>query len=171
MVKGDRVFTFQGESYTSYYQLEKVMNIPRRTIQYRHEVKGIPIDEVPHFVAEPPEKRFGEKVYFPNTLSNTDDKVSHNELDKIVEYPKEPMLYAGEDTERYEASKNEYTEWLVNAPVTLLKRELRTCEDDLEHFIARENDKYFYATTRHDNEKRLIEKKIEIIKGIYEKRT
>lgn len=170
MEKRGKVYIYQGNSYTSYYQLEKVMNISRRTIQYRHEVKGIPIDEVPNFVAEPPEKRFGEKVYFPNTLSNADDKVSQNELDKIVEYPKEPVLYAGENTERFELSKNEYTEWLVNAPMTLLKRELRVCEDDLERFIAKENDKYFYATTRHDNEKRLLESKIGIIKDIYGKR-
>lgn len=170
MVKGDKVFTFQGESYTSYYQLEKVMNISRRTIQYRHEVKGIPIDEVPNFVAEPPEKRFGEKVYFPNALTNKESKTTENELEKIINYPKEPTLYVGEDEERYRVSKQKYIEWLENAPITLLKRELRLYEYDFKHANARENDKYFYATTQHDNEKRLIEKRIIIIKEVCEKR-
>ncbi|HCT2561778.1 TPA: hypothetical protein OT928_002347 [Enterococcus faecalis] len=161
-----KVFVFQGNEYTSYYQLEKVMGIARRTIQYRHEVKGIPIDEVPNFVPSPPEARFGKKVYFPNKLEN--NKHIEDELKKIVEYPKEPILYIGEDREREKESKKKYISWLKEAPKTLIKRELRISEEELRHLIDREKGKYFYATTLHENEKSLIEQRIAIIKQVSE---
>lgn len=142
------------------------MGISRRTIQYRHEVKGIPIDEVPNFVPIPPEKRFGEKVYFPNTLKN--NASFENELKRIVDYPKEPILYIGDDKEREKESKDNYILWLKNAPETLIKRELRISEEELKHLIERETGKYFYATTLHESEKSLIEQRIAIIKQISE---
>lgn len=160
-----KVFIFQGNEYTSYYQLEKVMGISRRTIQYRHEVKGIPIDEVPNFIPIPPEKRFGEKVYFPSKRREEDIEI---ELKKIVDYPKEPTLYIGGDEKRERESKNSYISWVKNAPEALINRELRIYEEELKHLIEREKGKRFYVTTLHENEKMLIEQRIAIIKQVAE---
>lgn len=163
MNKEKKIFTFQGESYTSYYQLEKVMNIPRRTIQYRHEVKGIPLDDVPNFIPEPPEKRFGTKFYFPNAQKDNETK---NELDRVIAYPKCPSIYIGEDSEREEASKENYIKWVKNAPITLIKRELKLSEEQLRHLVRLEESKYFYATATHEIEKRVVRQQIDSINKV-----
>ncbi|WP_132981530.1 hypothetical protein [Pediococcus pentosaceus] len=155
---------YHGELYSSYYQLEKVMDIPRRTIQYRHETKHIPLDEVPDFVPDPLVKRFGEKTYHPKKLNN------QTELEKIIEYPKAPDWYLGDDKKRESESRDKYINWLEKAPETLLKREIRIYENELQVLVDRENSKYFYATNLHESEKQTLEKRIEIQKNVLNKR-
>src|SRR5699024_11643753 len=71
---------------------EKIMGIPRKTIQYRHETIGIPIDDIPNFKAKPPIERFGEKRYFPERKQNKSVEVE-DELKRIIEYPDSPGFY------------------------------------------------------------------------------
>lgn len=167
---GSKNLRFQGKVYSSYYQLEKVMNIPRRTIQYRHETKGIPLDQVPNFVADPPEKRFGRKLYFPKVDQQEQPFAMQEELDKIINYPKAPDFYVGDDKKREDESKARYIEWLKDAPETLLKRELKIYEGDLQQLINRENSRYFYTTSLHDNEKNRVKQRISIQKKVLSER-
>lgn len=166
MEKTEKIFLYKGKNYSSYYQLEKVMNISRRTIQYRHEVKGIPLDEVPNFVPEPPEKRFGEKVYFPNARKEKEASNIKDELERIITYPKRPSIYIGEEMEREDDSISNYNKWVQDAPITLIKRELHQCEEELKRLVEQEKGKYFYGTETHDIEKRVIERQVGSIKNI-----
>lgn len=162
----EKSYTFKGEEYSSYYQLEKVMGIPRKTIQYRHEVIGIPIDEVPDFKPKPPIERFGKKNYFPVSKS----KGTEDELKQIIEYPKAPDFHIDSNQERTEEGKAKYAEWLLNAPEALLQRELRIYEVDQERLLAEEENKYFYESTYHEEEKKKTETAIQIIHDIAAKR-
>lgn len=145
------------------------MGIPRKTIQYRHETIGIPLDDVPNFKAKPLIERFGEKRYFPDRKSK--NKNIEDELKQIIEYPKSPDLYIdSSNEERTAESKEKYVEWLMDAPKTLLQRELRIYEEALNGLLAEEENKYFYASTYHEEEKEKSEIAIQIIRDVLEKR-
>lgn len=160
-------YIFKGEKYSSYYQLEKVMGIPRKTIQYRHEVIGIPIDDIPDFKPKPLIERFGEKRYFPATK----DEDIQAELQEIIEYPKSPEFHIDENNaDRTEKSKEKYVDWLIDAPKTLLKRQLSIYERDLKALLEEEKKQYFYASTYHEEEKEKANITIKIIRDILDKR-
>lgn len=162
-------FIFKGEKYSSYYQLEKAMGIPRKTIQYRHETIGIPIDDIPDFKPKPHIERFGKKVYFPQRKQKNKDV--EYELKQIIEYPNSPDFYIdSSNQDRTEERKEKYTEWLINAPETLIKRELRIYEGDLQKLLEEEENQYFYASTHHEDEKEKAEIAIQIIHEVIEKR-
>lgn len=174
MIEGGSVlgkdYIFKGKRYSSYYQLEKIMGIPRKTIQYRHETIGIPIDDIPDFKAKPPIERFGEKRYFPERKQNKSVEVE-DELKRIIEYPDSPDFYIDSNNQdRTEERKEKYTEWLMSAPPTLIKRELRIFEGDLRRLIEEEENQYFYASTYHEDEKEKAEIAIQIIHEVIEKR-
>lgn len=174
MIEGGSVlgkdYIFKGKRYSSYYQLEKIMGIPRKTIQYRHETIGIPIDDIPDFKAKPPIERFGEKRYFPERKQNKSVEVE-DELKRIIEYPDSPNFYIDSNNQdRTEERKEKYMEWLMSAPPTLIKRELRIYEGDLRGLIEEEENQYFYASTYHEDEKEKAEIAIQIIHEVIEKR-
>lgn len=139
------------------------MGISRKTIQYRHETIGIPLDEVPDFKPRPRIENFGDKRFVPVAKKkNTED-----ELVQIIEYPKAPdFSIDSNDQERTEVIKGKYAEWLLNAPETLVKRELFIYKGVLERLLAEEEDKYFYASTYHEEEKEKTEGAIQIIRDI-----
>lgn len=167
---GNKNLKYQGKVYSSYYQLEKVMNISRRTIQYRHETKGIPLDQVPNYVPEPLEKRFGKRTYFPKKQQQNQTLAVQEELDKIINYPKSPDFYVGDDKKRENESKQRYIEWLKDVPETLLKRELRIYKEELQKLIDHENSNHFYTTSLHDNEKKKFKQRIDIQKSVMSER-
>lgn len=106
---------YNGEEYPSYYSLEKKMGINRKTIQYRHEKLGIPLEQVPDYVAKPPQERFGGK----NIRSRKND-----EIENLITYPERPNLpdvYILSN--EYKKEKQRYIKWLSYAPEILLKRE------------------------------------------------
>lgn len=163
----EKEYIFKGESYSSYYQLEKVMKIPRKTIQYRHEVIGLSLDEVPEYTPKPPLERLGEKRYYP--VSNKERKDNNeDELQKVIEYPKSPGFFVDDNADRTEERKQEYISWLENAPETLIKRELRICEKDLQELENKEEQESFYifASPYHEEEKDQAEKTIQVIKEV-----
>lgn len=159
-------YIFQGERYSSYYQLEKVMDIPRKTIQYRHETIGLDLDDVPGYEPLPPIERLGKKTYFPEKKSKNND----DELNKIIEYPKAPDFFIDSSEERTEERKREYTSWLMEAPETLLKRELRINEKDLQELLNEEAKEYFYASTYHEDEKEKTRTAIDVIQQVIKER-
>lgn len=163
----ENTYTFKGETYSSYYQLEKVMGIPRKTIQYRHEIIGLSIDDIPDFKPKPLIERFGEKKYFPKPKGEDIE----NELKKIIEYPKSPEFHIDSNNEdRTKERKEKYAKWLINAPKTLIHRELRIYEGDLKVLLEEEKNQYFYASTHHEEEKEKAEIAIQIIHDILDER-
>lgn len=166
-------YIFKGESYSSYYQLEKVMKIPRKTIQYRHEVIGLPLDEVPEYQPKPPIERLGDKRFYPVPKR---EKSNDEEHKKIIEYPKAPSLYLEQkDTEEErETKKNEYRAWLIHAPDTLIRRELSINEKDLTALIEEEKKTYFYGSfmyeEMHEEMKDSAEETIKIIRSVLEEK-
>jgi len=160
---------FQGESYSSYYQLEKVMNIPRKTIQYRHETIGIPLDDVPSFQPKPPLERLGEKRYFPKKQHK--NSANNEELNRIIEYPKAPDFI--ECSDEYEAEvEQEYQSWLMNAPVTLVKRELRITEKKKQALLDHEEKmgSLLFDPESHEQSKNRADKASEMIQQIIEEK-
>lgn len=160
-------FMFKGKEYSSYYQLEKVMGIPRKTIQNRHEVIGIPIDEIPNFRPKPPLERFGDKRIVFASSSSKKKKFNNEELKKIIEYPRVPdFRIDGNDEDRTEEEKRKYEKWIQDAPETLLKRELHLNKKDLARLLAGEKEIYFFPSPFHEEEKQTAEAAIKIIQGI-----
>lgn len=157
---------YQGVEYPSYYQLEKVMNLPRRTIQYRHEKKGIPIDEILNFTPDSPVERFGKKVYFPLKK----DGKKQDDLQRIIDYPKAPQFKNRADLGADEVQKGAYISWLEDAPEALLKRELQIYSSDLVVMNDLENAEYFYETATYQSEKKLLIERISAIKSVIEYR-
>lgn len=153
---------YQGVEYPSYYQLEKVMNLPRRTIQYRHEKKGIPIDEILNFTPDSPVERFGKKVYFPLKK----DGKKQDDLQRIIDYPKAPQFKNRADLGADEVQKGAYISWLEDAPEALLMRELKVHLSDLTEMNDLESSKFFYKTTTYHSEKMLLIDKINAIKSV-----
>lgn len=162
-------YIFKGESYSSYYQLEKVMKIPRKTIQYRHEVIGLPLDEVPEYKPKPPIERLGDKRFYPVPKH---EKSNDEELKKIIEYPKAPNLYLEEkDTEEEkETKKNEYRAWLIHAPETLIKRELNINKNALNDLLEEEKKPYFYGSIFHNENKESVDEAIKIVSSVLEEK-
>src|SRR5699024_450000 len=150
--------------------IEKIMSIPKKTTQYNHETIRIAIDDIPDFKANPPIERFGEKRYFPERKQNKSVEVE-DELKRIIEYPNSPNFYIDSNNQdRTEERKEKYTEWLMSAPPTLIKRELRIYEGDLRGLIEEEENQYLYASTYHEDEKEKAEIAIQIIHEVIEKR-
>lgn len=160
-------FIFKGKEYSSYYQLEKVMGIPRKTIQNRHEVIGVPIDEIPNFRPKPPLERFGDKrVVFASSKKKKFNN-SDEELKKIIEYPRVPdFRIDGNDKERTEEETRKYEKWIQDAPEILLKRELHLNKEDLARLLAGEKETYFFPSPFHEEEKQTAEAAIKIIQDI-----
>lgn len=157
---------YKGHEYTSYYQLEKVMGIPRRTIQYRHETLSIPLDDVPNFKPKPLIERFGQKVYFP------EKKKSNGSVDveTIIEYPRAPSVYVGVNESKIQESLDSYKNWLNEAPEILILREQHMFKTELELLQEKEKDKWFYASNLHDVEKKSKSATLDLIHDIMEKR-
>src|SRR5699024_7448010 len=138
-------YIFKGKRYSSYYQLEKIMGIPRKTIQYRHETIGIPIDDIPDFKAKPPIERFGEKRYFPERKQNKSVEVE-DELKRMIEYPDcHKCDIDSNNQDRAEEIKEKYMDALISAPTRLIKREVRIYEGAWRGLIEEEENQYFYA--------------------------
>lgn len=161
-----RKFIYKGEEYTSYYQLEKVMKLSRRTIQYRHETKGIPIDEILNFIPSSPVERLGKKVYFPTRK----DEKKQNDYQRIIDYPKAPQFKLRDDLGDFGVLKDDYILWLEDAPEALLKRELQIYSSDLVVMNDLENAEYFYETATYQSEKMLLIEQIRAIKSVIEDR-
>ncbi|HFD1725297.1 TPA: hypothetical protein QFM54_001870 [Enterococcus faecium] len=159
---------YQGVSYSSYYQLEKIMGVSRRTIQYRHEKIGIPLDEVPSYVAKPPMERLGIKPSLANKNENK-RTTKVDELQAIIDYPKAPEIYIGEDEKRVKESLESYKKWLSEAPKTLALREQKLYQTELNLLIKEENEKWFYASTLHESQKKAKILALEAIKDVERK--
>lgn len=144
------------------------MGIPRKTIQYRHEVIGLSIDEIPDFKPKPRIERFGDKrMVFAPSENSTDKKFDDEELKHIIEYPRVPdFRFDSDDDESTEQEKKEYAEWIENAPEILIKRELFLNENELEDLIAGEKEIYFFASPFHEEKKQKAEAAIKIIRDI-----
>ncbi|MBC2242223.1 hypothetical protein [Listeria booriae] len=163
----ERILEYRGQRYTSYYQLEKVMGINRKTIQYRHEVKGLPLEEVPDFSAGNAIDRFGDKRIIhvsckKKTLANWNE---------VIEYPENPQLhFSGSDPEKTAISIEKYQKWLEDAPEVLILRERYIQQIRFQELQESEKSKYFYASTYHEEAKTTAEKAIEIVNEILNER-
>ncbi|MDT0111610.1 hypothetical protein QJV45_14095 [Listeria booriae] len=161
-------FVYQGKIYSTYYQLEKVMGINRRTIQYRHEKLGLTLDELIHYEPEPKINRLGDKRFIPQKKKETPIFADY---EAIIHYPKVPEWQViSNDQEKTEASKASYSEWLEEAPEVLVLREKIIYQKDLEKMLEEEKGKYFFASTYHEEAKQKIEIALALIENILEKR-
>src|SRR5699024_419787 len=112
MIEGGSVlgkdYMFKGKRYSSYYQLEKFMGIPRKTVQIGDETIGIPSDDIAGFNAKPPIERVGEKRYFRERKQNKSVEVE-DELKRIIEYPDSPDVYIdSHNQDRTEERREKY---------------------------------------------------------------
>lgn len=171
MRKIEKELIFRGEIYSSYYQLEKVMNINRKTIKYRHEKLGIPLDGVPDYVTIPLQERWnGKRLEFTRTKEKQKEM---NELDykNIIEYPEAPQIYFSSiHPQKINDSIAKYKNWLINAPETLVLREKNIYQVKLNNLKERENEKFFFASTYHEEEKKKAENALQTINIVLKER-
>ncbi|WP_088841001.1 hypothetical protein [Listeria sp. ILCC797] len=171
--KEKKELIFKGKTYTSYYQLEKVMGIHRTTIKYRHEKIGIPIDEVADYVAPPRIERFKGNMInlIASDSGSKKEKRKDFDMNEIIEYPETPQLYFSDsDPKRTSDSEKTYEKWLLGAPDILILREKNLHNTKLEELNESEKNSFFYASTYHEEAKSKSENALNIINSVMEKR-
>lgn len=148
------------------------MGVHRTTIKYRHEKIGIPLDEVPDYVAPPRIERFKGKMI--NLVANDSDAKSKKVVEDfkaVIEYPETPQLYYSDsDSKRTSDSEKEYEKWLSEAPSVLILREKHLHSIKLEELNRSEQNGFFYASTYHEEAKSKTKNALKIIDYVMDKR-
>lgn len=119
----------------SYYQLEKEMGIPRKTIQYRHEKIGIPLEDVPNFVPSSPSERLG--ISSANKIDRKDDNTKNIDQE-IVLYPEAPHFDFESSSDETKEKLKLYIIWFREAPTVLLLREKQIIKTRLNNSAFKE---------------------------------
>ena len=123
-------FIYNGKTFTSYYQLEKKMGISRKTIQYRHEKIGLPLEEIPYFIPKRPIDRLG---VIQANKGIKEKSIEKNVEQDIILYPEAPEFDFGSSSEETKGQIKLYIIWLREAPEALLLRELHISKTKLRN--------------------------------------